>query len=129
MTIAFMNSPRRERSIGEIRDVMQRLSPGLMLNSLGNPLSAGTFRFDKGDSKAFLYKNLSGGEKAAFDLLLDLLIKRREFDDTVFFIDEPEAHMSPGLQSALFDELFRAVPDSRPRAPADRPLPEGRAVV
>ena len=83
-----------------------------MLNSLGNPLSGGTFRFDKGDSKAFLYKNLSGGEKAAFDLLLDLLIKRREFDDTVFFIDEPEAHMSPGLQSALLDELFRAVPET-----------------
>lgn len=102
----------RERSIGEIRDVMQRLFPGLVLNSLGNPLSAGTFRFDKGDSKAFLYKNLSGGEKAAFDLLLDLLIKRREFDDTVFFIDEPEAHMSPGLQSALLDELFRAVPEN-----------------
>jgi hypothetical protein len=81
-----------------------------VLNSLGNPLSAGTFRFDKGDSKAFLYKNLSGGEKAAFDLLLDILMKRTEFDDTVFFIDEPEAHMSPGLQSALLDELFRAVP-------------------
>ncbi|MFH1110104.1 MAG: AAA family ATPase [Planctomycetota bacterium] len=101
-----------EQSIGEIRDVMRRLFPGLVLNSLGNPLLAGTFRFDKGDSKAFLYKNLSGGEKAAFDLLLDLLIKRREFDDTVFFIDEPEAHMAPGLQSALLDELFRAVPEN-----------------
>jgi hypothetical protein len=49
------------------------------LNSLGYPLSAGTFRFDKGDSHAFLYTNLSGGEKAAFDLLLDILIKRKEF--------------------------------------------------
>jgi len=100
----------REQSIGDIRDAMQRLFPGLVLNSLGNPLSVGTFRFDKGDSKAYHYKNLSGGEKAAFDLLLDLLIKRNEFDDTVFFIDEPEAHMSPGLQGALLDELFRAVP-------------------
>jgi hypothetical protein len=100
----------RERSIGEIRDAMERLFPGLVLNSLGNPLSAGTFRFDKGDSKAFLYKNLSGGEKAAFDLLLDILIKRKEFDDTVFFIDEPEAHMSPALQGALLEELYRAIP-------------------
>jgi hypothetical protein len=55
--------------------------------------------------------NLSGGEKAAFDLLLDLLVKRREFDDTVFFIDEPEAHIASGLQAALLDELFRAVPE------------------
>ncbi|WP_439641566.1 AAA family ATPase [Nevskia sp.] len=100
----------REKFIGEIRDAMQRLFPGLVLNSLGNPLSAGTFRFDKGDSQAFLYKNLSGGEKSAFDLLLDIFVKKKEFDDTVFFIDEPEAHMAPGLQGALLDELYRAIP-------------------
>lgn len=102
----------REQSIGAIRDAMQRMFPGLTLNSLGNPLSHGTFRFDKGESHAFLYKNLSGGEKAAFDLVLDILIKRREFSDTVFFIDEPEAHMSPALQSSLLDELLGAVPDN-----------------
>lgn len=102
----------RERLIGEIRNAMQRLFPGLVLNSLGNPLSAGTFRFDKGDSKGFLYKNLSGGEKAAFDLLLDIFIKRREFDDTVYFIDEPEAHMATKLQAALLEELYGAVPEN-----------------
>jgi hypothetical protein len=102
----------RERSIGDIRDAMLRLFPGLILNSLGNPLSEGTFRFDKGESHAFLYKNLSGGEKAAFDLLLDILIKRHEYNDTVYFIDEPEAHMSTALQSALLDELFLAVPQN-----------------
>lgn len=100
----------REQMIGEVRDAMQRLFPGLVLNGLGNPLTAGTFKFDKGDSKAFLYKNLSGGEKAAFDLLLDLLIKRREFNDTVFFIDEPEAHMGTALQGSLLTELVNAVP-------------------
>ena len=88
----------REQMLGEVRDATARLFPGLLLNSLGNPLTEGSFRFDKGDSKGFLYKNLSGGEKAAFDLLLDLLVKRREYDDTVFFIDEPEAHMASGLQ-------------------------------
>jgi len=102
----------REQVIGDIRDAMKRLFPELVLNSLGNPLRQGTFKFDKGDSKAFLYMNLSGGEKAAFDLLLDLLIKRREFDDTVFFIDEPEAHVGTALQGALLDELVRAVPDN-----------------
>lgn len=101
----------REQSIGPIRDAMQRLFPGLVLNSLGNPLSEGTFKFNKGDSNAFLYKNLSGGEKAAFDLLLDVLVKRREFDDTVFFIDEPEAHMSATLQGPLLQEVYDAIPD------------------
>lgn len=102
----------REQSIGEIRNAILRLFPGLELNSLGNPLSSGTFKFDKGESKAFLYKNLSGGEKAAFDLLLDLIIKKREFDNTVFFIDEPEAHISPYLQNALLEEMFRIIPEN-----------------
>ena len=102
----------REELLGEIRDPVQRLFPGLVLNSLGNPLTSGTFKFDKGESKAFLYKNLSGGEKAAFDLLLDLLIKRREFDDTVFFIDEPEAHMGSALQGDLLAELVELVPSN-----------------
>lgn len=101
----------REQSIGEIRSVIERLFPGLILNSIGNPLTAGTFKFDKGESRAFLYKNLSGGEKAAFDLVLDLLIKRREFDNTVFFIDEPEAHMAPALQGPLLEELWRSAPE------------------
>lgn len=101
----------RKKTIGEIQDVMLRLFGDLVLNSLGNPLTEGTFRFDKGASRAFSYKNLSGGEKAAFDLLLDIIIKKREFDDTVFCIDEPEAHMSTKLQGALLDELCNLIPD------------------
>jgi AAA domain, putative AbiEii toxin, Type IV TA system/AAA domain len=96
----------REKSIGEIRDSMLRMFPTLTLNSLGNPLVNGTFRFDKGQSQGFSYKNLSGGEKAAFDLVLDLIVKRREYDNTVFCIDEPEAHMSTRLQGALLEELY-----------------------
>src|ERR1700692_415544 len=72
----------REKTIGEIRRAISNLFPDLTLNSLGNPLTTGTFKFDKGNSKGFLYKNLSGGEKAAFDLLLDIIIKRREFYNT-----------------------------------------------
>lgn len=102
----------REKVIGKIRDTMERIFPGLRLNSLGNPLMDGTFKFDKGVSKAFLYKNLSGGEKAAFDLVLDLIVKSREYDNTVFCIDEPEAHMNTRLQGVLLEELFRFVPDN-----------------
>jgi len=101
----------RAEFIGDIRNATDRLFPGLRLNGLGSPLEGGSFRFDKGESKAFLYKNLSGGEKAAFDLLLDLYIKRKEFDDTVFFIDEPEAHVASALQGPLLQELLTAVPE------------------
>lgn len=101
----------REGAIGEIKRAVQRLFPHLELNTLGNPLTEGTFRFSKGGEQGFSYKNLSGGEKSAFDLLLDMLVKRRSFDDTVFAIDEPEAHMNTRLQGALLKELYDLVPE------------------
>lgn len=101
----------REEAIGLVRDAVMRLFPTLVLKGVGNPLRDGTFRFDKGASKAFPYKNLSGGEKAAFDLILDLAVKRREYDDTVFCIDEPDAHMNTRLQGALLKELVGLIPD------------------
>jgi predicted ATPase len=100
----------REKAIGDIRDSIGRLFPDLVLNSLGNPLTSGTFKFDKGTSKAFQYKNLSGGEKAGFDILLDFVVKKREFNNTVFCIDEPEAHLNPRVQGALLGELFTLLP-------------------
>ena len=101
----------RENAIGEIRRSVHRLFPHLDLNTLGNPLTEGTFRFTKGNSKGFSYKNLSGGEKSAFDLLLDMLVKTKTFDDTIYAIDEPEAHMNRGLQGALLEELYNLIPD------------------
>ena len=101
----------QDETLGEIQSAMRRLFPDLVLNSLGNPLSDRTFTFDKGTSKKFPYKNLSGGEKSAFDLLLDIFVKKVEYDDTVFCIDEPEAHMNPRLQGKLLEELFHFVND------------------
>ena len=102
----------QDETLGEIQGAMERLFPDLVLNSLGNPLSDRTFTFDKGTSRNFPYKNLSGGEKSAFDLLLDIFVKKVEYDDTVFCIDEPEAHMNPRLQGKLLKELFRLVGDN-----------------
>ena len=99
----------QDETLGEIQESMNRLFPDLILNGMGDPLRDRGFMFDKGVAKKFLYKNLSGGEKSAFDLLLDLFVKREEYDDTVFCIDEPEAHMNPRLQGMLLEELFRIV--------------------
>ncbi len=102
----------RKKAIGEIQEAMRRLFPDLVLNDFGDPLEDGTFFFDKGKSKSFSYQNLSGGEKAAFDLILDLIVKRRTFNNTVYCIDEPEAHMNTRLQGDLLEELFRLVPEN-----------------
>lgn len=101
----------RQKTIGEVRDAMLRIFPTLELNSLGNPLTTGTFKFTKGASSGFLFKNLSGGEKAVFDLILDLVIARREYDRTVFCIDEPESHMNTKLQAELLGVLYDLTPD------------------
>ena len=104
----------RERLVGDLRGAVHRLfdAPLLHLNGLGSPLKDGTFRFNKGSAKEFLYENLSGGEKSAFDLILDLVVKRREYNDTVFCIDEPEAHLGMRLQAKLLKELYRLIPDN-----------------
>lgn len=101
-----------EQVLGDIRTAFYKLFPGVKLNSLGDPLEEGTFHFTKGMSKGFSYKNLSGGEKAAFDLILDLAIARRDYDDTVFCIDEPESHMSARLQAELLSALYDLIPEN-----------------
>ena len=102
----------RELVIGDIRTAFSKLFPHVALDSLGNPLEDGTFRFTKGVSKGFSFKNLSGGEKAAFDLILDLVVARRAYDDTVFCIDEPESHMNARLQAELLSVLYGLIPEN-----------------
>ena len=98
--------------IGDIRDTLKDLFPDLLLDALENPLEDGTFRFTKGISKGFMFKNLSSGEKAAFDLILDLIVSRHFHDNTLFCIDEPESHMNAKLQAELLSALYRLIPNN-----------------
>jgi predicted ATPase len=100
----------REKLIGEVRTPLKRLFPDLTFVGVGNPLDQGSFQFDKGTSKGFDYKNLSGGEKASFDLILDFVVKRRSYADAIYCIDEPETHMNTRLQAALLGELVGLLP-------------------
>ena len=92
----------------EIQDAIRRLFTDVVLNDLDilPKMESKGLTFDKGTSENLPYGNLSGGEKAAFDLLLDIFVKKVEYDDTVFCIDEPEAHMNPRLQGRLLEELW-----------------------
>lgn len=53
---------------------MSRLFPDLLLTGIGLPTEKSEFYFEKGTTKKYGYEKLSGGEKAAFDLLLDMVI-------------------------------------------------------
>jgi len=105
----------RDRIIGEVRRAMQLVFPDIEFSGVGGvgggTGSGGTFYFDKGSSRNFLYKNLSAGEKAAFDLILDMVVKREFFDDTVWCIDEPETHLNTRVQGVLLQTLVDLLPD------------------
>ena len=99
-------------TIGRVAGPLSKLFPDLILDSLGNPLENGTFYFTKGTSEEFVFKNLSGGEKAAFDLILDLIVAKKEYDNTIYCIDEPEAHMHTKLQANLLSVLYDLIPNN-----------------
>ena len=111
---------RREENIGnlqdeifgELRDAIAILfsDPELVLSSLGSLTRDKVFQFNKGTSQGFSYLNLSSGEKAALDLILDIIVAKSEFNDTVFCLDEPEAHMHTKLQGPLLEHLYDLIP-------------------
>ena len=108
----MMTTDFTESLINPIRDPVSQLFPELILNSLANPMEDGTFRFTKKASEGFHFKNLSGGEKAVFDLILDLVVARRSYDNTLFCIDEPEAHMNARVQAKLLSVFYDLIPEN-----------------
>lgn len=102
----------REELTGKIRVALERVFEDLKFSSLGEPLKNGNFYFTKGTVKNFHYRNLSAGEKSAFDLLLDMVIQARYYPDAIYCIDEPEAHMHTKLQGKVLRELYFLVPEN-----------------
>lgn len=101
----------REELIGQVRASMKAVFGDLVLNNISDPLGAGAFFFEKGTAKSYHYKNLSGGEKAAFDLLLDLHVKKKFFGDAVYCIDELETHLHTKVQGTLIREMVKILPE------------------
>lgn len=100
-----------EALIGRIQRSLTQIFPDLQLEQLSNPSLDGTFLFAKGEARRFHYKNLSAGEKAVFDLLLDLEVRTKRNPETVYLIDEPEVHTNAAVQRNLLSELVRMVPE------------------
>lgn len=102
----------RQEKMGHIRASLQAVFPDLNLSALSDPLGIGSFTFDKGTATAYHFKNLSGGERGAFDLILDLHLKKKFYGDAVYCIDEVDTHLHTAVQGPLVRELVRIVPDN-----------------
>lgn len=100
----------RDELIGGVRDSMANVFRGLTLNSITDTLGQGTFFFSKGTVASYHYKNLSGGEKAAFDLLLDLHVKKPQLPEAIYCIDEIDVHLHTEAQGRLLHEMVNVVP-------------------
>lgn len=100
----------RSELTGKISASIERVFEDLHFSSLGDPLQNGNFYFTKGITKNFPYKNLSAGEKSAFDLILDLVVQSKYYPDAVYCIDEPETHMHTKLQGKVLRELYGLIP-------------------
>ena len=101
-----------EDTIGTLQSSLLGLFGDLTLNALVSQDEHGTFTFSKGAVSNFLYENLSGGEKAAFDLILDVFVKKSVYDDSLYCIDEPEIHLNTRLQGQVLEELYNLIPDN-----------------
>lgn len=104
-------STLRDELLSRIREPLHRLFPDLLLTEIGVITDKAEFYFSKGTTEKYGYEKLSGGEKAAFDLLLDFVIKQQYYQNTIFCIDEPETHIHTALQAKLLSELFNQIPD------------------
>jgi predicted ATPase len=83
----------------------------LEISNLGNvEASKGTLYFKKKDHPVeFDFNVLSSGEKEVVDLLLDLYLRRDEYSETVFLLDEPELHINTSIQKNLLIEINKLI--------------------
>ena len=97
----------------ELRGAIRKMfiDSELVLKYIGAPMYDGLLRFEKEEREELSYQNLSGGEIAVLDLLLDIVIKKIRDEETIICIDEPEAHIHTKLQGQLLEVLYNLIPE------------------
>jgi hypothetical protein len=105
----------RERFIGRLAQAAIQVLPELTLKGLADPLSGGTFRFAKGTTSDFPYKNLSGGEsgkpaddwKATKGDIYNACKRILQPTADVFLAEQLAPVIRPGLP--IYEELQRDI--------------------
>ena len=73
-----------------------------IIQPLNNEIAQITFK--KGDSEIH-YNYLSAGEKEIFNIVFNLLMRKDQYQDTIYFIDEMDVHLNTALQYNLIKEI------------------------
>mgnify|MGYP005753294079 CR=1 FL=1 len=103
-------SEAKAKIIGDLNTSIKKCLD-LEMCSLGNVEGdQGTLYFKKPDHPSeFEFNVLSSGEKEVVDILLDLYLRKNDYSDTVFLLDEPELHINTSIQGNLLVEIDRLV--------------------
>jgi len=102
----------REDLIGKINNILSNILD-VQISDLGNPLEGrGQIYFDKGNTIDFPYVNLSSGEKEVIDLVIDFVVKSKEYTQTIYCVDEPELHLNTAIQRKLLVEINNLIPQN-----------------
>lgn len=106
-------SEAKAHIIGELNSAIGNCLK-LKIDNLGNiEAGKGTFFFKKEDTaNTFEYNVLSSGEKEVIDILLDLYLRKDEYTDSIYIIDEPELHLNTAIQRKLLIEINKMVPEN-----------------
>lgn len=98
--------------IKELNDAIKNCL-SLEIDNLGNIEDGkGTLFFRKSDSaNTFEFNVLSAGEKEVVDILLDLYLRRDQYTDSIYIIDEPELHLNTAIQRSLLNEINKMIPE------------------
>lgn len=106
-------SEAKKAIIGALNDAIKNCLE-LEISSLGDIASGkGTLFFRKDDTdNEFSYNVLSSGEKEVVDILIDLFIRKDEYDDSIYIIDEPELHLNTAIQRKLLLEINKMIPQN-----------------
>ena len=87
------------------------LSGNWKISNLGDIKQNRGFIFEK-DSITLTSDQLSSGESAVVDLVLNHIVIKKEFsDEVIYVIDEPELHVASKVRGKLIEELFRLTSD------------------
>lgn len=99
--------------LGELNAILSNCL-GLILSDEGDITAGkGMLYFTKPTQPGeFSFNVLSSGEKEVVDILLDIFLKREEFNDSIYIIDEPELHLNTAIQRKLLIEIEKLIPDS-----------------
>ena len=106
-------SEAKAHIIRELNDAISKCLH-LTIDSLGNiEAKQGTLFFRKDDTEhTFEYNVLSSGEKEVVDILLDLYLRKDEYTDSIYIIDEPELHLNTAIQRKLLIEINKMIPEN-----------------